>query len=84
MPHTDDMPAMPEAVGQAHITQHRGGIYGLPIVGRPARATREFFDDMAPQPGDSKGVTAGKQVLRYGTVVGAGVAGTAVAAVIVL
>lgn len=66
------------------VRRPSGGLYDLPVVGRPARATRVFFDDMAPDEDDSRGVTVGKNVIRYGAVVGAGVAGAAVAAVIVL
>jgi len=60
------------------------GIYGLPVVGAPARQVRAFYDDMEPQPEDSIGVTVGKNVIRYGTVAAAGVAGAAAAAVICL
>ena len=61
-----------------------GGIYDLPVVGNGARRTRQFFDGMAPTEDDSAGVAAGKNALRYGTVVGAGITGSAVAAVLVL
>lgn len=61
-----------------------GGIYDLPIVGRPAQNVREFYDDLRPQPDDSTGVVVGKQILRYGTVVAAGAAGVAAGAIIAL
>jgi len=66
------------------IVTPSGGIYDLPVVGGGFRRTREFFDDMAPDEDDSTGVRAGKNVLRYGAVAAAGVAGAAVAAVLVL
>jgi hypothetical protein len=61
-----------------------GGIYDLPVVGSPARAARNFFDDMAPGPDDSAGVAAGKNAIRYTAVVAAGIAGAGAAAIIVL
>jgi hypothetical protein len=61
-----------------------GGIYALPVIGPGARKTRQFFDDMAPTEDDSLGVRIGKNTLRYGAVAGSGVAGAAVAAVLVL
>lgn len=70
--------------GDVIVRGARGGLYDLPLVGRPARATRSFYDDMAPRDDDSAGVRAGKQVLRYGTVAAAAVAGGAVAAIVVL
>ena len=62
----------------------QGGIYDLPICGRPARGVRGFYDDMRPMPEDSVGVTVGKQILRYGTVIAAGTAGVAVGAIVAL
>ncbi|HVV76466.1 MAG TPA: hypothetical protein VHC43_10560 [Mycobacteriales bacterium] len=61
-----------------------GGIYDLPIVGGPARRTRQFFDEMAPVEGDSPGTEFGKQVIRYGTVAAVGTVGVAVGAMVAL
>lgn len=65
-------------------TRERGGIYDLPVVGRPARRVRNFYDGMQPCAEDSPGVVVGKQVLRYSTVAFATVAGASIAAVAVL
>lgn len=70
--------------GPVEASAPRGGIYDLPVVGGPARDVRVFFDDMRPLPDDSVGVTVGKEILRYGTVIAAGVAGVAVGAIIAL
>jgi len=61
-----------------------GGIYDLRIVGGPARSVRRFYDEMAPTEEDSAGVAFGKNVVRYGSVVAAGVGGAAVVAVLAL
>jgi hypothetical protein len=76
----------PDGVVRSEVVPSRrtDGIYGLPVVGKPAQRVRAFYDDMQPQPSDNFGVIAGKQVLRYGAVVGAGAAGAAMAAVVVL
>jgi hypothetical protein len=74
-----------ESIPQIAMPADRmNGIYGLPVVGRPACKVREFYDGMEPQPEDSAGVTFGKNAIRYGTVAAAGVAGTAAAAVMCL
>jgi hypothetical protein len=61
-----------------------GGFYALPVIGPRARKIRQFYDGMAPTEDDSLGVKIGKNTLRYGAVAGSGVAGAAVAAVLVL
>lgn len=65
-------------------TRPSGGIYDLPVVGAGFRETREFFDEMRPQPDDAPGIVAGKQVIRYGAVAGTTAAGLAVGCVLVL
>jgi hypothetical protein len=45
------------------------GLYGLPVLGNPLRATRDFFDSMAPQPGDAAAKVIAKEVFRWGAVV---------------
>jgi hypothetical protein len=72
-----------EAVLEGRVDRS-GGIYALPVIGPRARKTRQFFDDMTPTQDDSLGVKIGKNTLRYGAVAGSGVAGAAVAAVLVL
>ena len=72
-----------EAGLEGHVDRS-GGIYALPVIGPRAMKTRQFFDDMAPTQDDSLGVKIGKNTLRYGAVAGSGVAGFAVAAVLVL
>jgi hypothetical protein len=69
-------------VAAGHVNPH-GGIYDLPVVGAPARRTRQFFDEMAPTDDDSAGVKAGKNALRYGTVVSVAFVATAVTTVLV-
>lgn len=61
-----------------------GGIYELRGAGNGLVAVRRFFDGMIPQETDSTGVRTGKEVLRWGTVVGGAVVGGAVAAVVAL
>ena len=62
----------------------RGGIYDLPLIGRPLSDVRDFYDSMEPKPEDSLGVGLGKNVVRYGTVVAAGVGAVGVAAIVCL
>jgi hypothetical protein len=45
------------------------GLYGLPVLGAPLRATRDFFDSMATQPGDSTAEVIAREVFRWGAVV---------------
>ncbi|MCW2525819.1 MAG: hypothetical protein JWM76_679 [Pseudonocardiales bacterium] len=61
-----------------------GGIYGLPVIGAATRRVRGFYDGIAPTDEDTAGVTVGKQILRYGTVVAAGTAGVALGAIVAL
>jgi len=63
--HTAELPA---AEGEL-VEQRVGGLYGLPVVGRPARTVRDFYDGMKPAETDSFGVRAGKKLVRGGTVV---------------
>jgi hypothetical protein len=72
-----------EAVLEGRVDRS-GGIYALPVIGPRARKIRQFSDDMAPTEDDSLGVKIGKNTLRYGAVAGTGIAGAAVAAVLVL
>ena len=61
-----------------------GGIYALPVIGAPLTEVRRFYDELEPTAEDSPGVAAGKNALRYGTVVATGVAATAAAAIVCL
>lgn len=65
-------------------TDPSGGIYSLPDIGNAFSAARRFYDEMAPQEVDSTGVRVGKEVLRWGSVVGGAVVGAAVVAVVAL
>ena len=71
-------------VTAAAATRPTGGIYALPVVGPRAAAVRVFFDDMRPVEDDSIGVVAGKQIVRYGAVVGGAVIGGAAMMVVAL
>lgn len=61
-----------------------GGLYSLPAIGNAFSVARRFYDEMPPQEADSTGVRVGKEVLRWGPVVGGALAGGAVMAVVVL
>jgi len=65
-------------------TEPPGGIYSLPAVGNAFSVARRFFDQMAPQEADSTGVRGGKEVLRWGSVVGGALVGGAVVAIVAL
>jgi hypothetical protein len=53
-------------------------------VGNAFSAARHFYDEMAPQQADSAGVRVGKEVLRWGSVVGGAVVGGTVMAIVAL
>ncbi len=65
-------------------TEPSGGIYSLSAVGNAFSVARRFYDEMAPQEADSTGVRVGKEVLRWGPVVGGAAVGAAVGAVVAL
>ena len=60
---------------QAHADQPRptprGGIYDAPFIGRPLGKVRDVADSFEPAPDDSRGVRAGKHLVRGGAVAGA-------------
>lgn len=62
----------------------RSGVYALPVVGGPLRATRTLFDGLAPMPEDSTEVKIGKDVVRYSTVGAVGLIAGGLAAIICL
>lgn len=49
----------------------RGGIYGAPVIGRPLSKARDLADSFEPDPDDSRGVRAGKHLVRGSAVAGA-------------
>lgn len=71
-------------VERAADDRRQGAIYDLPVVGKGFREAREFFDDLRPQDGDSRGVVVGKQVARYGAVAATTAAGLAVGCMVAL
>ncbi|TPV47810.1 hypothetical protein FJ661_20035 [Pseudarthrobacter phenanthrenivorans] len=61
-------------------TRPSGGLYSLPVVGRFAAGTRQFYDEMAPQETDSAQARIAKEVFRWSSAA----AGAAAVAVMVL
>lgn len=61
-------------------TRPSGGLYSLPVVGRFAAGTRQFYNEMAPKETDSAEARIAKEVFRWSSAV----AGAAAVAVVVL
>lgn len=67
-----------QVAGGTDRSRSCGGLFSLPVVAPAAAITRQFYDEMAPQPTDATEVRVAKEIFRWSSVI-AGAAAVAVA-----